>query len=136
MQHRLQEFRKAAKLGQQAVADVLGLTVSQISRMERGDADITLARLEKLAGLYGCSVPELLGYPAPGSAAEIDLNRLRDVIEEVETLLVGKRRPAPAAVAKAVVEVYRIEADLVAKHPGEQFDPTRYRGIIQAVLEG
>ena len=135
MRHRLQEFRKAAKLGQQAVADALGLTVSQISRIERGEADITLDRLEKLAGQYGCSVPELLGYPAPGSTAEVDLNRLRDVIEEVETLLVGKRRPAPTAVAKAVVEVYRIEADLVAKHPGEEFDPARYRGIIQAMLE-
>lgn len=42
----------------------------------------------------------------------------------------------PLWLVKVWLEVYRIEADLVAKHPGEQFDPTRYRGIIQAVLEG
>jgi transcriptional regulator with XRE-family HTH domain len=79
MQNRIREYRKRARLTLEDVAEQLDLSISQISRLERGTSDLTGERLIQFAKLYGCrpadfidggrtSVP-LVGFV--GAGAEI-----------------------------------------------------------------
>lgn len=55
----LQAIRKRAGLTQSDVADVLGVSVPQVSRWERGGDNIPSGRLPALAEAYGASIGEI-----------------------------------------------------------------------------
>lgn len=57
---RIRQFREAAGLTLEQVAERLGMSHSQISRIERGASDFTGKTLKALADLYGVEMSDLL----------------------------------------------------------------------------
>ncbi len=54
------EMRKSLKITQKELAKRMRVKQSTISRIEKPDANLTLATLQKLAGIFGCSVHQIL----------------------------------------------------------------------------
>jgi len=54
-------LRQKKGLSQQNMADELGITVSSYSKMERGEIDLKLTRLNQIANALQVSVSEVLG---------------------------------------------------------------------------
>ena len=61
----VKEARTAAKLTQESLARLAGanLTAGDISRCERGEADLTLAQLKKIASVCGVTQASLVNAP-------------------------------------------------------------------------
>lgn len=123
----LKDIRVAAGLSQEAVADRLNTSVSQISRLERGHRKLTTEWAKRLAPLFGVSWWELLGVPPSGlsdsstslsppplgpSQAEAD-ERFALIAEAVHALLTERSLPAdPRSVARLARRVERDIANL------------------------
>ena len=54
-------LRQVKGLTQEEVADKLNLSVNGYGKIERGECDVNLTRLEQLAGVFGIEAIELLG---------------------------------------------------------------------------
>ena len=67
MKLNLKNMREEAGLTQTQVADEFDISQSYYAAMERGAAPISLKKLEQLAVVLKCSVPELLSYPSYGN---------------------------------------------------------------------
>jgi transcriptional regulator with XRE-family HTH domain len=61
MGERLYALRRKRGLTQERLGELIGVTHSQISRMERGERDIKGFRLERLCEALHCTPSELLG---------------------------------------------------------------------------
>lgn len=82
---RVRDIRKAKGLTQEQLAEVSGFHYTYIGAIERGEKNITLLNLEKLAFALNVGVQELFRY------AEIDLgtetNKQRDLQEALDLLI-------------------------------------------------
>lgn len=58
-------YRKAAGFSQAEVAEILGLSNDAISKMERGNIALNVARLFEFAQLYGCQATDFLTMTSP-----------------------------------------------------------------------
>jgi transcriptional regulator with XRE-family HTH domain len=65
----IRAIRKAKNISQADMADKLGMYPANYNRLESGKTEITLARLQQIAEIFGMSVIELLQY-GDGNAAE------------------------------------------------------------------
>ena len=65
VRQRLREFRNAAGLTLQQVAELANIDVSTLSRLETGKRRLALDHIPALAGALGVSTDDLLGPPAP-----------------------------------------------------------------------
>lgn len=63
----LKKMREAAGLTQTQLADLVGLSQSYYATMERGEAPISLKKLELFAQALKCSIPEIIGFPSYGN---------------------------------------------------------------------
>ncbi|MCP2039897.1 transcriptional regulator with XRE-family HTH domain [Neisseria sp. HSC-16F19] len=61
----LAKYRMLAGLTQAQVAEILNVSNDAVSRMERGGIMPTVARLIKLAEIFGCEVSDLLTESSP-----------------------------------------------------------------------
>lgn len=112
----------------------LGLSQSQLSRIESGKSGITSQRLAELAGLYGISVSKLLEGQTVRTMSDTDLDRMRKVIEFVESVLVDHSpRPSPQVISNAVITIFRHET-LAVHGTSKAFDPTAYREILISMI--
>jgi transcriptional regulator with XRE-family HTH domain len=55
-------LRNKAGFSQDSIADVLGINQSSYAKIERGETELTLSRLQRIASLFNLSVIELLTY--------------------------------------------------------------------------
>jgi transcriptional regulator with XRE-family HTH domain len=78
---RLSELRARhdPPLTQRQAADLIGLSVRQYGRLERGQANATLATIRKIAAAYGVDPQLLTGTPA--APASTDLARVERKLE-------------------------------------------------------
>jgi transcriptional regulator with XRE-family HTH domain len=65
---RIRKLRKARKLSQEALAFEAGLDRTYVSSVERGERNIAVLNLAKLARALGVEVAELLGEEGVGLA--------------------------------------------------------------------
>ena len=56
---RLQNLRKATGFTQEQVANFLGVTQAYISQIEKGERQIQVDMLEKIAALYGVDIADI-----------------------------------------------------------------------------
>lgn len=68
---RLRRLRQLQKLTIEQVADATGLSMSFLSMLERGQADISLSRFRRLAEFYDISASELLREDGAGAGPTI-----------------------------------------------------------------
>ena len=57
---KIAELRKSRKMTQEQLAEKIGVTVQYLGTMERGKANTTLNRLDKIAEVLGCSSYDLI----------------------------------------------------------------------------
>jgi len=70
----LKQLRKQANLGQQELADILGVSKSAISMYEQGNREPNFSLLLQIADYFKVSANDLLGYYiSPEEAAKITL---------------------------------------------------------------
>lgn len=67
---RLRQLRKAKKLSQEAVALGSGLDRSYVGRIERGQANLSLVNINRVAEALGVEAGELFGN-RPGAPPEL-----------------------------------------------------------------
>lgn len=58
----IKSIREVKQLSQKHVADELDMTVSGYSKIERGEVNLTLNRLEKIAEIFQVRVSEVLSF--------------------------------------------------------------------------
>ena len=72
----LKELREENGYTQEQVSDYLGITQSNLSKIERGERNFNMTLLDKLCLLYNCSAEYLLGeadsHEKPGIAFRSD----------------------------------------------------------------
>lgn len=130
----LKRARQQLGLTMVDAAKKLGLSQSQLSRIESGRSGITSQRLAELAGLYGVSVSKLLDGQTVRTMSDTDLDRMAKVIEFVETILVDHNpRPSPQVISNAVITIFRHET-LAVHGTSKAFDPTAYRDILISMV--
>lgn len=56
----LAEYRRARDLTQAKVGEHLGISGEAVSYLERGEVELSVTKLLRLADLYGCPADELL----------------------------------------------------------------------------
>lgn len=56
----IRDARKARKLSQEAFADAAGIERSHMGRIERGQSNITLLNVARIAKFIGCKPSELM----------------------------------------------------------------------------
>ena len=69
----LRTARKRAKLSLEQLAADIGMSVSQLSRIERGEREPRLAEVRKIAELLGCEVSDLIDEAATGTVPVVGL---------------------------------------------------------------
>lgn len=57
---KLRSLRQERGLNQEALAEMLKLSVSAYAKLERGETDITLSRIEQIASLFGLTALDII----------------------------------------------------------------------------
>lgn len=89
----LRRCRKAAGLSQTQLANIVGLSVSMISQLEKGEKSTSIASLLRLSDALGCSIEQLLDddQKLPEALTEfLDKVKSEEIISqhEIDTLRV------------------------------------------------
>jgi transcriptional regulator with XRE-family HTH domain len=79
---RLKQLREARDLSQEDLSAGTDISVSQISRYERGERDPSLSHLRRLSEFLGITVAELIG-DAPPAASNALSEEHREALEEI-----------------------------------------------------
>lgn len=60
----IKRFRELKNISRQQMADDLDLSLSGYAKLERGEIDITISRVNQIASLLGVDVSQLLNFDA------------------------------------------------------------------------
>lgn len=83
--NRIQEWRKRRELSQEQLANAVHTTKAQISKLEKGDRQLTETWMKRLASALGCMPHELMIEPAPPSGSrKEELLKIFDQLGENE----------------------------------------------------
>lgn len=82
----ISELRKVRRFSQTDLAEKLGINQDTYSKLERGKIQLTIERLEQLAGIFGMSVIELLNYGGVESMKEDNSEKVRELEKEIGDL--------------------------------------------------
>lgn len=131
LSERLKEARNRAGISVKAAASAIGVSRVQIWRMESEATSISIDRLIELAQLYDVTPASLLTEDIEPTPPPIAYQRVAEAIIAVEGVIqTMPQRPEPEKIGKAVVEILKLETERIRANPTDQFDPTRYNGIL------
>ncbi len=60
----IKKFRELKGITRDSIASELEMSVSGFSKIERGEIDLTLSKLDKIASIIGVSVAQILSFDA------------------------------------------------------------------------
>lgn len=131
----LKKARKRLGLTMQDAAASVGLSQSQLSRIEVHGTQITAERLLKLARLYQVPPEELFVGSVEATMAESELAKIGLVIEFVENTLSGNStRPSAKKIRDTVLSIYRLESKFSIQN-NVPFDPGKYAELVSTLNE-
>jgi len=105
--------RKERGLSQDSLSQMLGITITQLSRLENGKSSLTQKRMHDIAKILEVKPQEL--YLAPHQTGKIDLKIIHEIIEQVDQLLVqfevtvSSKKRADLCIAIYRREIERLE---------------------------
>lgn len=136
MLHKLiQTARERSGLSLTEAAERLGIAKSTLSRLENGQASIVASRLPLFAALYGTTVARILNNDLGNRPPEPDYAQVAVVVTLVQDVIrTLQASPNPERVGAVVVELIKLTRDDFDQRLEGEFDPSRYRGIVQALL--
>lgn len=125
---RLRGLRDALDLTAQEVADTCGLTLDKYERVERGEVDITISNLMKIARKYGVSADALMFAEEPRMRAYSVVRRGQG--KSVERTKAYKYQSLASGFAQRKADVFFVTVEPkpeVTKfykntHPGQEFN--------------
>lgn len=131
MQNRIKEFRKKAGLTMEETAHRMGLTVSQINRIENGRSSTTTIRLSEFAEVFGCHAADLIDDRLPiEPSLSVDQQRLQDIIIQTERLMLkSKKAVKPERKAEIILSLLSLENDRLDDSDGK-VDVKRYAALL------
>jgi transcriptional regulator with XRE-family HTH domain len=128
------KFRKALKLSQDTLAGRLGMSVTQLSRLERGASSLTQDRITDLAKVFEVEPHEL--FRDSTSKEKIELDLMRDVIVQLDEMIqrLGVTL-TPVQRGDLTIELYRLETDGLeeAELSGHTVDLRKFEGMVKAL---
>lgn len=131
----LQDARESKGLTLGQAAKLLGVPKTSLWRWENDAKKVDAKWLAEIAAAYGLSVGEIFEGKIVAAPTQADFEHLGVVVEHIERIIQQQEaRPQPEAVRTAVVEVLRLETTRVLEANGGEFDPSRYNGLVQAIL--
>ena len=128
------KHRKALEMSQDTLAGKLGITKSQVSRLERGLSSITQSRMLQLTKLFGIEPHALFNDAA--TREDIDLDLMRAVIVQLDEMVQNLGvNLTPEQRGDLTVELYRLEVgglddDQLSDH---QVNIKRFEGMVKAL---
>ncbi len=81
---KIAELRKERNMTQEQLAEKVGITVQYLGTIERGKANTTLNRLDRIADVLGCSSNDLIFCTTPLDTAAANIS---DDDPEIEKML-------------------------------------------------
>src|SRR5215469_9099525 len=81
---KIKALRSEKSWTQADVAKRLNITVAAFSKIETQVTDISLSRLEQLAGVFEVSLAELLGFTEIGAGVAVSSDELKEAREVIE----------------------------------------------------
>ncbi|WP_417842116.1 helix-turn-helix domain-containing protein [Terasakiella sp.] len=131
MQNRIKEFRKKAGLTMEETAHRMGLTVSQINRIENDRSSTTTIRLSEFAEIFGCHAADLIDDRLPiQPSLSIDQQRLQDIIIQTERLMLkSKKNVKPERKAEIILSLLSLENERLGDDDGKA-DVKRYAALL------
>jgi len=131
VQNRIKEFRKKAGLTMEETAHRMGLTVSQINRIENGRSSTTTIRLSEFAEVFGCHAADLIDDRLPiEPSLSVDQQRLQDIIIQTERLMLkSKKNVKPERKAEIILSLLSLENERLGDEGGK-VDVKRYLGLL------
>ena len=80
---KIAELRKSRKMTQEQLAEKVGVTVQYLGTMERGKANTTLNRLDKIAEVLGCSTDEFIFFTTSSDNAAASISAENPEMEKL-----------------------------------------------------
>lgn len=127
-------FRKEQGMSQAALADRLNMSITQLSRLERGISSVTQFRMQVLAELFGIEPHEL--FKDSKSKERIELKVMKDVIVQLDEMVARLNVPlTPKQRGDLTIELYLLEtndqdADALSEHT---VDLKKFEGMVRAL---
>ncbi len=87
---RVKKFRQRAKLSQEELAEKIGIAVTNMGKIERGESFVTANTLEKLACVLDVEVKELFDFEAYKSIDDMRRELRLDMQNEANIYLIYK----------------------------------------------
>jgi len=135
LSNNIAKFRKARQMSQDILAGRLNMSVTQLSRLERGTSSLTQQRIMALSTFFGVEPHELFNDAITHEGVE--LNVMRDVIVQLDEMLARMAiHPTPQQRADLTIELYRLETNGVpAKDlPRLTVRLKKYEGMLRSML--
>ena len=60
----IKKFRELKSITREQIASQLKMSLSNYSKIERGEIDLTISRLYEIVGIIGCDVSQILNFDA------------------------------------------------------------------------
>lgn len=131
----IKNARERAGLSLADAAGRLGIAKTTLFRLERGETPIAASRLPVFARVYGISIGDLIDNRVQARSTEQDLLEIALVAQMVEEVIQALEvRPNPKLVGRAVAETVKLARDDLDQRLSGKFEPSRYRGLVEAVF--
>jgi len=128
------KLRKAMDMSQDTLAGRLGISITQLSRLERGLSSITQTRMTQLAGVFEVEPHMLFTNTTPRE--ELELEVMRAVIVQLDEMLIRLGiNLTPEQRGDLTVELYRLEVDGLTEDQlsDHQVNINRFEGMVKAL---
>jgi transcriptional regulator with XRE-family HTH domain len=136
LNNHIKDARERAGLTLADAAVRLGIAKTSLFRLERGEAPITASKLPMFARAYGTTISDLIDNRVRVRSTEQDLLEIALVAQMIEEVIQSlNARPNPKQVGRAVAETVRLTRDDFEQRLGGQFDPNRYRGVVETIFD-
>jgi len=122
------KLRKAHSLSQETLAGRLHMSVTQLSRLERGTSSLTQARIVALAKVFDVMPHEI--FSGARSKEQIDLDLMRDVIVQLDEMVLKLGLSlTPQQRGDLTIELYKLETE---NDPKTELDLRKYEGMLRS----
>ena len=136
LKKRLQDARKAKKLGVEEAATKLGLTRVQMWRIEKKPNVVSIDRLYQLAKLYGLEIGALLQDGVKYRNGELPVQVIEMAVEVVQPIAASMTpRPSVRAIKDATIKVVRLIDEQYSANPKAQIDFNQFTMLIKDILK-
>jgi transcriptional regulator with XRE-family HTH domain len=82
----IKAIRQAKGLTQTYLAEKVGIAINNYGKLERGEIQLTIERLEQLAEIFGMTVIEIMQYGSGVESVKVDSEKVKELEKEIKDL--------------------------------------------------